>query len=192
MINDITINGLVYKWQEEFDVNLTLAYENNSSSEWHIIREFVSNALDCVNMDIDKVQITNYNKSIHIKDDGDGYPLVYAKRIGATSKKDDSSTIGMFGEGFKMSLLTCIRKNIKVMLASMDWLIVPKLVESEGHQVLFYDIYCTGQPMNGSLVIIETIEAITEVINNLHDYFLHYSKEQCLSGNQSNGIYPLN
>lgn len=191
MKNEIIINGTLYIWQEEFDVNLTLAYENDTWSEWHIIREFVSNALDGVGMDITLVDIANHDGHIQIKDSGNGYSLVYAKRIGATSKKGDASTIGMFGEGVKMSLLTCIRKNIKVMLASMDWLIVPKMVEAEGQQILFYDIYHAEQPMNGSLVVIEATKAITNVISNLHDYFLHYSKDKCLSGDQYNGIYPL-
>lgn len=191
MINEINVNGICYKYSEEFDVNLTLSYENDTWGEWHIIREFVSNALDSVDMDTSKVDIVMDNGFIRIHDKGAGYPIVYAKRIGATSKKGDASTIGMFGEGVKMSLLTCVRKNIKVMLASMDWLIIPKLIEAEGQQVLFYDIYYTGQPINGSLVVIEATQAITDVVSNLHDYFLHYSKDQCLSGDQSNSIYPL-
>ncbi|WP_313558835.1 hypothetical protein [Ruminiclostridium cellobioparum] len=191
MNNELIINGVIYNWQEEFDVNLTLAYENDSWGEWHIIREFISNALDCVGMDISRVEIINHDGYIHIKDGGSGYSLVYAKRIGATSKKGDASTIGMFGEGVKMSLLTCIRKSIKVMLASMDWLIIPKMVEAEDQQVLFYDIYHTKQPISGSLVAIEATEVIADVINNLHNYFIYYSKDQCLSGNQTDGIYPL-
>lgn len=81
MNNDIIINGILYNWQEEFDVNLTLAYENDSWGEWHIIREFVSNALDCVCMDISRVEIVNHDGYIHIKDGGSGYSLVFAKRI---------------------------------------------------------------------------------------------------------------
>lgn len=191
MNKNINVAGTTYSFKEEFDVNLAVTYENDTWSEWHIIREFVSNALDGVGMDTSRVDIIVQHGYIHIKDFGDGYPLVYAKRIGATSKKGDASTIGMFGEGVKMSLLTCLRRNIKVMLASLDWLVVPKLVESEGQQVLFYDIYVTEQPINGSIVVIEATEAISGVVGNLHDYFLHYSKDHCLSGTQSGGIYPL-
>ena len=39
MKNTITYANRLYSLKETFDVNLTLDYENDSWSEWHIIRE---------------------------------------------------------------------------------------------------------------------------------------------------------
>ena len=191
MLNEIIINGASYIYKEEFDVNLTLTYENENWEEWHIIREFISNALDSVNMDISKVEINTQEGFVHIHDMGTGYPMVYAKRIGASSKKNDSTSIGQFGEGSKLAMLACIRKEIQVMLCSQNWMIVPKSVESEGQQILMYDIFETDEPIPGSVVVIEATEGILEIINDLPSYFLHYNNCVCLFGSLKAGICPL-
>lgn len=187
----ITINGVKYAFRETFDVNLTLSYENENWSSYQIVREFLCNALDSVSLDINKVEISQVKNQVIIHDQGNGYPIVLAKRIGASSKKNDPSSIGQFGEGSKLALLTCIRKDIKVMLGSQDWLILPKSVEMEGQEVLMYDIYETTTPITGSIVILEATPEIITIINHLPDYFLHYSKDICLYGSTSCGIYPL-
>ncbi len=105
----LQIQGRIYLLREEFDVNLTLDYENDSWDEWHIIREFVSNALDSVGGDKEKMRVESTDDVITIIDDGEGYGIVLAKRIGASSKKTDTASIGQFGEGTKMALLTCLR-----------------------------------------------------------------------------------
>lgn len=190
-MNDIIINNITYTFAEEFDTNLCLSYENTTWTEWHVVRECLSNALDSVCMDTSKIDIRTEDGFIRIHDKGAGYPIVLAKRIGASTKKQDTSTIGQFGEGIKMSLLTCLRLNICVMLASMDWLIVPKAVELEGQQVLMYDIYKSSNNIEGSLVLLEATERIQDIINNVPRYFLHYTKGNILHGDSSSGIYPL-
>lgn len=92
------INGVLYRYPEQFDVNLTLQYENDRWSEWHIIREFVSNALDAVEGQPDAFSLSEEEGYIHIHDHGSGYPINYAKRIGASSKKNEEQSIGQFGE----------------------------------------------------------------------------------------------
>lgn len=191
MQDTIIINDITYALKEEFDVNLALDYENDTWEEWHILREFISNALDSVAADIAKIKIDIRGSYIYIVDKGEGYPLVYAKRIGATSKRNEAGTIGQFGEGIKLSLLTCIRKNIKVSIASRNWLIIPKTVEMEGQNVLFYDIYLAEKSFNGTLVLIEATEKTLEVINNIERYFLHFKHQDCLFGSLQEGIYPL-
>ncbi len=181
------MNG--YKFKEEFDVNLSLCYENDNWQEWHILREFISNALDGVGNDKSRVSIEAKDGFIRIKDLGSGYPLVYAKRIGASSKKDDPSSIGQFGEGTKLALLTCLRLNIKVTLASRNWLIEPKIVPSEGQEVLMYDIYESAEPICGSIVTIEATDEVMDIINRMDEYFLLYSKDECLHGDILGGIY---
>jgi len=188
---ELAINGISYIFKEEFDTNLTLAYENESWDEWHILREFISNALDCVGGDISKISIHQECGSIIIQDKGSGYPLVYAKRIGATNKKDDATLIGNFGEGVKMSLLACVRKGISVYLTSREWLIEPRTSVIEGQEVLLYNIYEASEPMTGTTVIIEANEKVSGIIQNIGSYFLQFSQADCLHGTLYEGMYPL-
>lgn len=141
-MESVTINGILYQYFEQFDVNLTLQYENDRWSEWHIIREFISNALDAVGGQVDAFSLSEEDGFIHIHDLGNGYSINYAKRIGASSKKNDEQSIGQFGEGTKMAILTCLRKGISVRLASQDWFIIPKSLPIEDDlDVLVFDIY---------------------------------------------------
>lgn len=187
----ITVSGIEYTFKETFDVNLTLAYENETWQTWHILREFISNALDSVSLNIEKVQISQESDYVIIHDKGCGYPIVLAKRIGASSKKNDPASIGQFGEGSKLAMLTCLRKGIKVMLCSQNWLIAPKATEMEGQEVLMYDIYESMSSITGSIVIVEATPEVLDIVNHLHEYFLYYNKGTCLFGNTSEGIYPL-
>jgi hypothetical protein len=191
-VKQVIVNGTIYSFIEEFDVNLTLSYENEHWEEWHILREFISNALDSVAGDAAQVTITSDDGFISISDTGVGYPLVYAKRIGATNKKDNTDFIGNFGEGVKLSLLACVRKGIAVRLLSRNWLIEPKAVFIDGHAVLMYDIYETDENLQGTIVMVETNMSVMEIINNLTNYFLHFKNgSDCLFGGINNGIYPL-
>ena len=190
--NEIAVNGVNYTFKEEFDVNLTLTYENDNWEEWHILREFISNALDSVRGDTAKVSISSSDGYITIRDTGDGYPLVFAKRIGATNKKDDTDFIGNFGEGVKLSLLACVRRGIKVLLLSREWLIEPKAVLMENQYVLMYSIYETDTPVIGTTVVIEANAAAMEIIDNLGQYFLQFrSDNEILHGDMNSGIYPM-
>jgi hypothetical protein len=129
---------------------------------------------------------------VTISDTGDGYPLVYAKRIGATNKRDSKDYIGNFGEGVKLSLLSCVREGIGIRLLSRDWMIEPKIKAIEGQDVLIYDIYITDAPITGTTVIMEAVPEITAIVNNLGLYFLHFRSDQdCLYGDIGSGIYPL-
>jgi len=185
------INGVLYRYLEAFDVNLTLQYENDRWSEWHIIREFMSNALDAVGGQIDSFNLSEEDGFIHIHDHGNGYLVNYAKRIGASSKKNEEQSIGQFGEGTKISILTCLRKGISVRLASQDWLIIPKSMPIENDMdVLFFDIYKSDEIIQGSLVSIEATQEIKEILNDKGQYFLQFSTLSPLYGSMNQGIFP--
>ncbi len=183
--------GREYTFVEEFDCNLTLDYENDRWEIWHIIREIVSNALDSVDGNADRISIYSENEYINIADDGPGYMLFFAKRIGASSKRQDYSSIGQFGEGLKLATLTCLRKGIEIRIASQDWLIVPKAIPAEeGMRVLAFDIYKTEDAINGSTISIENIPEISKYIENIGAFFLHFGKLSPLHGSISAGIFP--
>lgn len=185
------INGVLYRYSEQFDVNLTLTYENDRWSEWHIIREFMSNALDAVGGQIDDFSLTEENGFIHIHDLGNGYPINFAKRIGASSKKNDEQSIGQFGEGTKMAILTCLRKGISVRLASQDWLIIPKSLPIDNDlDVLVFDIYKSEEAIQGSMVSIEATQEVKEILKDKGQYFLQFSTLSSLYGTMNQGIFP--
>lgn len=191
-MESLTSDGVLYRYIEQFDVNLTLQYENERWSEWHIIREFISNALDAVGGQIDAFNLTEEDGFIHINDLGNGYSINYAKRIGASSKKNDELSIGQFGEGTKMAILTCLRKGISVRLASQNWLIIPKTLPIEDDlDVLVFDIYKADESIQGSLVSIEATPEIKEIIKDKEQYFLQFSPLSPLYGPMSQGIYPV-
>lgn len=178
-----------YRFIETFDTNLTVQYEVDNWSTWHIVREIISNALDSVDSDSKRISIKVESGYITIADDGAGYSLVYAKRIGASNKKDDASSIGQFGEGTKLAVLTCLRKGIQAYLASKDWLIAPRLApDEEGIEVMLFDIY-KGEPITGSKVILEATEELLSVIEQKEQYFLHFGTEELLFGSTYNGIF---
>lgn len=187
---EITVNNIVYTLTEQFDVNLTLQYENDRWNSWHIVREFLSNALDAVEGDSSKVHITNDLGYINIADDGNGFPIVYAKRIGASSSKYNNDRIGQFGEGSKMAILTCVRKGIDVRLASQDWLIIPRIITvEEDLEVLVFDIYKSNSYITGSLVSIEANAQIKDLLGIRQDYFLHFNSASPLLTIPEGSIY---
>lgn len=190
MKNEIYLNGMVYIFKESFDVNLLLSYENTRWGEWEIVREFVSNALDSVGNDIAGINILKSESSYLIQDSGAGYPVFYAKRIGASNKKDSPDSIGQFGEGTKLAILTAVRNNIEMMLCSQNWLIIPYAIESEGQEVLLYDIYESDHFIDGSAVSIERDGNIDAIFSNLGEYFLAYNDSPALHGDAKSGIYP--
>jgi hypothetical protein len=189
MINEIILNDVKYIFKETFDVNILLSYENDKWNEWEIVREFVSNALDSVNNDVSKINIIKSEASYLIQDSGTGYPIFYAKRIGASNKKYNVDAIGQFGEGTKLAILTSVRNKSKVMICSQNWLIIPYSNEVEGQEVLFYDIYESQQFIEGSTVNIERNENIDEIFNNIGEYFLDYNMSTALHGGTKKGIY---
>ncbi len=191
MNNEIWVNERLYTFVESFDTNLCLTYENDSWGTWHILREFISNAIDAVQGDISKVRIISEGGFTYIHDEGSGFSLKFAKRIGASSKKEDPSSIGQFGEGSKLAILTCIRNGIGIKLCSQNWLVIPRVVEMEDQQILFYNIYECESPVSGSIVIVEITEEIRNITENLSSYFLQFNSEACLFGDIARGIFPL-
>ena len=190
-MENLMVNGLEYRYKEQFDVNLTLQYENDRWEAWHIVREFISNALDSVGGDIFKVSISQEVGYYNIADCGEGYPITFAKRIGASSKKLSDSSIGQFGEGTKMAVLTCLRKGLSVRLASQNWLIVPQAVPiDEGLEVLVFDIYEAEEAIEGSLVSVEVSEEMQIIVENKEQHFLQFNPISALHGTMTAGIYP--
>ena len=151
----------------------------------------MSNALDAVDGQTESFSLSEEAEFIHIHDHGNGYPINFAKRIGASSKKNDDQSIGQFGEGTKMAILTCLRKGIPVRLASQNWLILPKSMPIDDDlDVLVFDIFKSDETIQGSIVSIEPTLKIKEILKDKEHYFLQFSTLSPLYGFMNQGIFP--
>lgn len=107
-------------------------------SYWQGARELMQNAIDTGDFDIDFDWKQN---SLTITSRGGTIPTS-ALLLGATTKRDDSSTIGKFGEGMKLGFLVLLREGVEVAMENGKDLWVPRIVHDEtfGANVLAVNI----------------------------------------------------
>lgn len=96
-------------------------------SWWQGVRELLQNAIDTKDFDVDfdyrggKISIVSRGGSVPTK----------ALLLGATTKRDDSSTIGKFGEGMKLGFLVLLREGAEVAMENGKDLWVPEIVHDD-------------------------------------------------------------
>lgn len=96
-------------------------------SWWQGARELMQNAIDTKDFDIG----FDYDAgTMSIVSRGGAIPTK-ALLLGATTKRDDSSTIGKFGEGMKLGFLVLLREGAEVAMENGKDLWVPKIVHDE-------------------------------------------------------------
>ena len=119
-------------------IELTLKAEYLSNWDiWHGIRELIQNSRDAEIQNNAKMEIDFQSKYVKghkqgcltITNTGVILPLE-SLLIGHTTKADDKSLIGKYGEGLKFSMLALLRHNliIKIKNGSDTW--IPKIVKS--------------------------------------------------------------
>jgi|AGFT01.1.fsa_nt_gi hypothetical protein len=96
-------------------------------SWWQGVRELMQNAIDTKDFNID---FGYHEGTITIVSRGGSIPT-RALLLGATTKRDDSSTIGKFGEGMKLGFLVLLREGAEVAMENGKDLWVPKIVHDE-------------------------------------------------------------
>jgi hypothetical protein len=93
--------------------------------------------------------------------------------LGQTTKKDDSSKIGQYGEGFKLAMLVLCRLGHKpyILTGTESW--EPKLINSRtyGTQQLVFDVH-NEQPKVDDIVFVVP-DITNEIFNELMDKNLH-------------------
>lgn len=94
-------------------------------SWWEGARELMQNAVDTGDYHIDFGDGT-----LTITSSGGAIP-VNALLMGKTTKKDDSSTIGKFGEGMKLGFLVLLREGAKVSVENGQDLWIPQMEEDD-------------------------------------------------------------
>lgn len=138
-------------------------------SWWQGARELMQNAIDTKDFDID----FDYDAgTMKIVSRGGAIPT-RALLLGATTKRDDSSTIGKFGEGMKLGFLVLLREGAEVAMENGKDLWVPEIVRDEDMDanVLAVNI-CEGvledRPSNVVTIKIQGIprDAMDEIMDN--------------------------
>lgn len=96
-------------------------------SWWQGVRELMQNAIDTGDFDI---LFDYHNGSMEIISRGGSIPT-RALLLGATTKRDDDSTIGKFGEGMKLGFLVLIREGANIAMENGNDLWVPEIIHDE-------------------------------------------------------------
>lgn len=94
-------------------------------SWWQGARELMQNAIDTKDFDI-----VFGSTSMSIVSRGGVIPP-RSLLLGATTKRDDASTIGKFGEGMKLGFLVLLREGAKITMENGKDLWVPEIVRDE-------------------------------------------------------------
>lgn len=95
---------------------------------WEGIRELVQNAFDTPEWDVDFDW-----SSIIVKSNGGTLP-VKSLLLGGTSKSEDSSKVGQYGEGYKLAFLTLLRENCRITIQNGDERWTPCFIYSNDFQ----------------------------------------------------------
>lgn len=114
---------------------------------WEGVREIIQNAKDADTEGYDMKVFMSKNGTLSIFNKGAQLPHE-ALLLGHTTKDNDSSQIGQFGEGLKLGVLALVRDGYKVRIRSGNELWTPKIIESKNFDnttVLAFDIRKTKQ-----------------------------------------------
>jgi flavin-binding protein dodecin len=156
----------------------SLTIEQSYCSNWSIkdaIREIIQNALDTkTQIDIKQVDDTRWC----ISDKGAGIQLSDFI-LGRTSKQDNKTTIGQFGEGLKIGCLVLAREKRRVIILSKDkrYEMSIQYDTTWKDNLLTIDIEDAGN-IKGTNVIIECSKEEIESTRNL---FLSINPQQVLA-----------
>lgn len=167
----------------KYELSLTANYV----ADWTIVeaaREFFQNAIDQANTVPDNDMFHSYDAGTQLLTIGNKKSVLTARSLllGATTKADDTSTIGKFGEGYKLATLVAIREGHNVVFynygANEVWR--PRFVKSRrynGENILtfFTESFTWKKPPDNNLTItIDKVspgeyQAIVGSNLNLHD-----------------------
>lgn len=103
---------------------------------WEALRELFQNAIDTPEYDIDF-----WNTTVEIKSNGGKLPKDILL-LGKTSKRNDISKIGNFGEGSKLAMLVLLREGAEVVIYNKDEIWTPKFMYSSvfEEEILYVEV----------------------------------------------------
>lgn len=157
---------------QRYELTMTTGYVGHWK-EWEAIREILQNAIDFGNPRIrqgmGKLEIISTNISLS--------PA--SLLLGHTTKGSDTSSIGQFGEGYKLACLVLTRMGIKLTIQNgHDRIWIPKLEHSDryGCEILVIE-EVRGEYLNDDLIF--TIETDIDLKGK---YLANMTESQILDG----------
>lgn len=163
-------------------VKLTIT-ENYVShwSWWQGLRELLQNAVDTGDYDV------NFGGDwVEIVSNGGKVPIE-ALLLGHTTKENDDSTIGKFGEGMKLGFLVLMREGAEITVNNENDLWVPEMVfdETFGTNVLAVNIHENGViPVMKDKVRITIGNVPVAAIEEMREKFLPLSGRKIVIDNE--------
>lgn len=157
-------------------------------SWWQGARELMQNAIDTKDFDFD---FNHDAGTITIVSRGGAIPT-RALLLGATTKRDDSDTIGKFGEGMKLGFLVLLREGAEIAMENGKDLWVPKIVHDEvmDANVLAVNI-CEGvlEDSDPNTVKIKIHNVPVTAINDIMDNYAPTTEREVVIENSRGKAY---
>lgn len=138
---------------------------------WEAVREFIQNAVDTKDFDVD-YQSRHNESSVTITSRGGKIP-VKSLLLGGSTKTDDSESLGKYGEGMKVALVVLLNNGKKVSIQNYDDYWEPKFSYSETFdaETLVIDIDKSNDPTDSVEIVVSglTEDELIEINNNFID-----------------------
>ena len=144
------LSELIFIAEENLHIN-TEAAKRRYWDDWHMVREFVQNALDAVG----KVDLMKVNNTLIISDLGKGFDID-AFIIGGTTKNPFCSR-GRFGEGMKYAICVALNKGYDLTIITRDNVLKFVNKVAAGYKIPTVHLvrYKISKPIVGTRVIIQ-------------------------------------
>ncbi len=157
-----------------------LTIEQEYCSNWSIkdaLREIIQNSIDAGT----QVNFSKQGKYWEIKDNGKGIKLSDFL-LGRSSKKNDNTKIGQFGEGIKIGALVLAREKKEVIIYSQNKRIITSLQHDDEWNSELLTLEVTDYPTSKGTIIL--VECNDEEIEAAKSLFLKFADKDivCKAG----------
>lgn len=143
-----------------FKLTLNPNYVPNWTTSWEAVREFVQNGLDARDKGHEFRAVWDPKKN-QLKLSNQGAKLSRSDLLlGSTSKADDPTARGHFGEGFKLAMLVLARNKVKVKIRTGSETWTPEIVYSEEYGSDLLQIRTSPSKDDGHLTVV--IDSVSE------------------------------
>lgn len=148
---------------------------------WEAVRELLQNSIDQCATNAQSKQVFQYDEASETLTIGTTNCRIEPRTLllGHSNKRDESCTLGQFGEGYKLALLVLTRLSYEVVIYNGDTIWCPRFEFSERYQEHLLTIAITPNPSPCSGVSFKIRDVNAEAFGNLHENYL----VEC-SGNQ--------
>jgi len=184
----VKLLGRKYAYEDTLETNISTDYvdENTSSAwgEWELVRECMQNIMDEADhaaqsngghlSDHLEICTVDYARGDtpwwYLRDKGRGADVANILYLGLSGKRGQGRR-GEKGEGQLLAFLVAARKDIAVIFASQDYLLIPRVSNGNSHPHLVLDLYRARTPIKGTRIFIERTTLVDHYVERRRDYF---------------------